>query len=336
MNRNGQKDSHNELAGPEPGPARSAPGARIGATLYTDPACPWGYSANPALRVLEWRYGDQLSWRLVMIGLSERAEQYTERGFTTTRFALSALHFRRYGMPFRAVPKVRVCATARACRAVVAARLLYPGRELAVLRTLQFAQFTSDLLLDEDTHLQQALRAIADIDAAALIAELDSAEVGAAYERDRAESRRAAGSAAALQGKTAASDGPERFTAPTVRFNGAGLDLLAGGFQPVDAYDVLIANIDPTLQRRPPAASALEALERFPEGLCTQEIAAIMAAGNEPPDRLRAEAELIELLAQARVRRRPLGDDALWYRSGQAQQRVDSVAAQSLAPAEAR
>ena len=26
------------------------------ATLYSDPACPWAYSAIPALRVLEWRY----------------------------------------------------------------------------------------------------------------------------------------------------------------------------------------------------------------------------------------------------------------------------------------
>ena len=36
----------------------------IRATLFTDPACPWGYSALPALRVLEWRYGRQLDWRV--------------------------------------------------------------------------------------------------------------------------------------------------------------------------------------------------------------------------------------------------------------------------------
>ena len=33
----------------------------ISATLYNDPACPWAYSEQPALRVLEWRYGDQCS-----------------------------------------------------------------------------------------------------------------------------------------------------------------------------------------------------------------------------------------------------------------------------------
>ena len=309
-------------------------GAVIEATLYTDPGCPWAYSANPALRVLEWRYGSQLSWRVVMIGLTERAEEYTERGFTPARMALSALHFRRYGMPFAPVPKERVCATARACRAVVAARLLYPGRELAVLRALALAQFTSGLLLDDDAQLQRVLEQLDQVDAAALIAQLDSDVVTAAYEQDRADSRSAAGSAAELQEKTAASAGHVRFTAPTVRFKGAQGELLAGGFQPVEAYDVLIANLNPALRRRPPAASALEALAAFPEGLCTQEVAAIMAVGNEPPDRRSAEAQLIGALAEGAARRQPLGDDALWSCSGQAQEGVSLAAGEPLAAAQ--
>ena len=95
----------------------------ISATLYSDPACPWGYSENPALRVLEWRYDDQLDWRLVVIGLSEDASRYAAHGYTPLRGALSQVHFRRYGMPFSPEPKARVSATARACRAIVAAML---------------------------------------------------------------------------------------------------------------------------------------------------------------------------------------------------------------------
>jgi len=38
----------------------------ISVTMHSDAACPWAYSASPALRVLEWRYGDQLAWRLVL------------------------------------------------------------------------------------------------------------------------------------------------------------------------------------------------------------------------------------------------------------------------------
>src|SRR5437660_11636415 len=111
----------------------------ISATLYSDPACPWAYSESPALRVLEWRYGDQLEWRLVLIGLTESASQYQMRGYTPLRGALGQLRFRRYGMPFSPAPKDRISATARACRAVVAARLVEPGREFAVFRALQLA-----------------------------------------------------------------------------------------------------------------------------------------------------------------------------------------------------
>ena len=78
----------------------------ISATLYSDPACPWAYSESPALRVIEWRYGDQLRWRLVADRLTESAAQYEARGYTPIRGALSQLRFRqRYGMPFSPAPK---------------------------------------------------------------------------------------------------------------------------------------------------------------------------------------------------------------------------------------
>ena len=43
-------------------------------------------------------------------------------------------------------------------------------------------------------------------------------DVLAAYEADRAEARSAEGSPASVQGKTADTDGAERFTAPTLVF----------------------------------------------------------------------------------------------------------------------
>ncbi|HEY5189996.1 MAG TPA: hypothetical protein VII87_13235, partial [Solirubrobacteraceae bacterium] len=115
----------------------------IDATLYSDPACPWAYSESPALRVLAWRYGDQLSWTLTVIGLTEHASQYEARGYTPLRGALGQLNFRRYGMPFAPAPKARISATARGCRAIVAARLAAPGTEWDVFRALQLANFTT-------------------------------------------------------------------------------------------------------------------------------------------------------------------------------------------------
>ena len=141
---------------------------------------------------------------------------------------------------------------------------------------------------------------------------LDAPEVSEAYERDRAEARTAAGSPTELQGKTAASDGPVRYTAPSVVFERDGRRLEAGGFQPVEAYDVLVANLDPTLSREPVPPSPAPLLQHFSDGLTTQEVAALLTEGNDAPDRAAAEAALIELVASGDAVRRPLGDDALW------------------------
>jgi len=284
----------------------------IQATLYTDPACPWGYSAIPALRVLDWRYGAQIEWRLVVIGLAEDTSQYLERGFTPLRGALGQLQFRRYGMPFSPEPKERVSATARACRAVVAARLDRPGAEWSVLRALQLANFTSPLLLDDDSQLEAVLETVSGLDAGEIVSRLDDPRVTEAYERDRAEARTAEGSAAELQGKTASSDGRARYTAPSVVFERDGRRLLAGGFQPIEAYDVLVANLDPGLARELVPETPRPLLERFREGLTTQEVAALMTEGNDTPDREAAERALLELVGAGSAVRRPLADDALW------------------------
>jgi 2-hydroxychromene-2-carboxylate isomerase len=285
----------------------------IEATLYTDAACPWGYSALPSFRVLEWRYRDQLAWRLVMIGLRDDASRLASR-YDPGRAATRYLTFRRrYGMPFASAPKKRAAATGRGCRAVVTARLLEPGSEWRVLRALQLANFTTPLLLDDDEGIREALRPVPGIDADAIVERLDDPEVGAAYEADRAEARSAAGSAAESQGKTSTSDGPVRFTAPSLVFEHERRRLVAGGWQPLLAYDVLIANLDPEIRREPPAESPKPLLTFFSDGLTTAEVAALLAEGPDYISDLEAaERALLQLVAGGEAERVPLGQDALW------------------------
>ena len=303
----------------------------ISTTLYSDPACPWAYSESPALRVLEWRYGDQLDWRLVLVGLTEEASQYERRGYTTLRGALGQANFRRrYGMPFSPQPKPRLSATSRACRTVVAARLQHPGSEWRVFRAIQFANFNSPMVLEDDAHLTEALRIVPGLDADQVVGQIDAPEVVEAYQRDKAETRTAAGSPAELQGKTATTDGPVRFTAPSIAFARDGTRLVAGGFQPVEAYDVLIANLDPQLHREPPPDGPAPLLERFPDGLTTQEVAALLARGNDKPDRAAAEAAMLELVATGAAVRHPLGDDAVWQ-SATVTDAMDFASRQALA-----
>jgi 2-hydroxychromene-2-carboxylate isomerase len=287
--------------------------AEIAVTHYTDPGCPWAYSARPAHAVLRWRYGRQFDWRLVMIGLAEDPRRYVENGYTPARMAIGNMSFRRYGMPFLAEPRARVAATSRACRTVVATRLLDPPREEEVLRALQFGWFTSTLVLDEDNDIALALGHLSGLDVDAVIAAIEDERTIAAYEADKHETRSAEGGPTHFQGKARQTDGAVRFSAPSLVFEAAdGRRLEAGGFQPVEAYDVLIANLAPALQRRAPADDPLEALREFPAGLVTQEVAAIMAQNNVAPDRLDAERALIALAGEGAVRRTPLGDDALW------------------------
>ena len=285
----------------------------IDATLFNDPGCPWGYSANPDFAVLRWRYRDRLRWRLVMIGLAEDTERYERSGYTPAGMAQGYASFReRFGMPFEATPRPRIAATGRACRAIVATRLLRPEREWDALRALQFGWFCSDAVLDEDAAIAAALESIDDLDAGAVMAAIGDDETEAAYQHDREEARRAAGTPSEAQGKTSTSDGPVRFTAPSlVLSNGKGSDE-AGGFQSIEAYDVCLANLDPSLSRRSPPDHAHEALAAFDHGLTTQEVAAILAPPLVDPDRAAAEEQLLGLAGEGSAERTPLGDDALW------------------------
>ncbi len=291
--------------------------ASITVTHFTDPGCPYAYSATPALAVLHWRYGEQLDWQLVTIGLSESPERYVKAGYTPARSAVGyQQRFLRYGMPFLLEPRARMLGTARACRAIVATRRLHPGREEQVLRALQFGWFTTTLLLDEGEAIAHALARVDGIDARAVLAAIDDEHTVAEYERDKELTRAAEGSPTEFQGKARQTDGPVRYSAPSLIFECAdGRRLEAGGFQPVEAYDVLVANLAVGMERRGPAEEPLAALRAFPEGLVTQEIAAIMAPNNTPPDRAATESELIALLAEGAVSREALGNDALWTAS---------------------
>jgi hypothetical protein len=232
-----------------------------------------------------------------MIGLTESGDVYARRGYTPERSAVSQRRFRRFGMPLAAIPKERMAGTSRACRAIIAVRLADPAREWEALRALQALQFLSGDRLDDDAAIARAVGEEA-------VAVIDSPAVLEAYERDRAEARSAAGTPAEAQGKTATTDGPVRFTAPSVVFRDGERELVAGGFQSLAAYDVLLANLDPSLARRPAPEDVADAVAAFPGGLYTAEVAEIYATGPAyETDHPATEDALIGAAAAGRLRR---------------------------------
>jgi hypothetical protein len=194
----------------------------------------------------------------------------------------------------------------------VAARLRDPAIEWSTLRALQIAHFTTAGRLEDRDDQRAALERFG-LPAEELVAASDSDEVVAAYEADRALARTAAETPASVQNRTANTDGAERFTAPSLVFDSDSSRMIAGGFQPFEAYDVVLAHLAPDLPRRTAPLNVAEMLAEFPEGLFTAEAARVLRAHHlDLPDVADAEARLIEGVANGAARRVDVGDSALW------------------------
>jgi hypothetical protein len=97
-----------------------------------------------------------------------------------------------------------------------------------------------------------------------------------------------------------------------------GLRLEVGGFQPFEAYDTALANLDPTLDRRPAPESVVEALEAFPNGLTTAELASVMRRSDlVDADRDAARQEAESLAHGDGLVAEQVGQDAIWRLAAQ-------------------
>ena len=283
---------------------------------YTDPSCPWAYSAEPFMRALEWRYGDGLAWRLVTIGLREDTADLERRGTTPASRVEGWRWFSEtFGMPLLTAPRARLVASGPMCRAVKAAGLQGDAAQRGMLRGVRMAWFTSPHLLDEHAAFAEIASAVPGVDPDRLIRDLEDPRVEDAYRADKAEARAAAGigDPAIAQDRAALYDGGARFTAPSLVFRYDGRTLVAGGFQSFEAYDVCVANLAPHLPRRPPPEPP-ELLASYPLGLTTAEVAQVCRDRNDPPDLGGTQQELARLAEAGAVRRSPIGDDSsLWH-----------------------
>jgi 2-hydroxychromene-2-carboxylate isomerase len=282
---------------------------------YTDPSCPWAYSAEPFMRALEWRYGDGLDWRLVTIGLREDTADMERRGTTPADRVDGWRWFSEtFGMPLLTTPRARLVASGRMCRAVKAAGRQGQAAERGMLRGVRLAWFTSLLLLDEDDAFAEVAAGVPGLDPDRLLRDVADTSVEDAYQADRDEARSAAGvgDPAIAQDRASLFDGGARFTAPSLVFRHGGQTLVAGGFQSFEAYDVCVANLAPHLPRRP-QPEPTELLAAYPGGLTTAEVAQVCRDRNDPPDLAGTHEGLTRLAESGAIHRSPIGDDgSLW------------------------
>jgi len=245
-------------------------------TEYTDPGCPWAYSAEPFRRRLSWLYGDHLEWRVRVVGLAEGPDEYVDRGFTPERQSKAfAMIAREHGMPIDTSVRPRMAATVPACRAIVAARLHAPESMRRLLRRLRVRHFSGELLDAPETIAGAA--ADAGIDAAELETWSATDEVEAALRDDMVAARHPIAAARVLDAKLANWSGGRRYTCPSyeiVRVSD-GVKIAVPGFQPFAVYDVVTANLVPGVDRRPPAESVEEVLAWTGTPLATKEVAVV-------------------------------------------------------------
>src|SRR3954471_20986752 len=260
---------------------------------FTDPACPFAFSAEPARLRLRWLYGDQIEWRLRMVVLSQSPDDYVERGFTpeVQVAALEAIRD-KYGMPIDTRRRPRMMATVHACRAVVAARLHVPERERALLRRLRIHAMAGELI-DEPAVIARCARE-AGIEPMLPLAISGDPAVEAALRADMAAARAPSVASLALEHKLApAAQLGFRYTCPSYEIERTGGNAWprfdAPGFQPVEVYEAAIANLAPELDRRQAPESVAEVLVWAGEPLATAEVAAICGIERDEAEAHRAE-----------------------------------------------
>jgi 2-hydroxychromene-2-carboxylate isomerase len=278
-------------------------GAAVCITKFTDPGCPWAWSAEPFRWRLAWLYGGALEWKLRMVVLAERAQDNIERGLTPEMVAEGSAQIARdHRMPIDTRLRPRVSATLPACRAIVATRVRAPERAQALLRALQIRNFSGELL-DEPETIEGAARD-AGLDPEELFGWERDPVVLAELEEDMRLARQPLPAARVLDHKLANWSGGRRYTCPSYELvrRADEVRIAVPGFQPFATYDVITANLVPGLDRRPPPGSVEEVLRWAGEPLATQEVAVVCDIPFEE-----ARAELGRIAVERHV-----GADGLW------------------------
>lgn len=232
--------------------------------LFTDPACPFAFSAEPIRQRLRWHYGNELRWTATMIVLTR------ERGEAEKLAQGAAGLQQRFGMPIDPAPYARPASSEPACRAVVATRLHAPEFTEGLLRSLRVRVMQAGPL--DDPALIHDAATDAGLDPDTLAAWCETEEVRTSLEADAAAARHPSPAARALDHKLGGPREQRRYTAPSHVIDG----ITVPGFNPVEAYETAIANCAPDLPRRPKPQSVHELLDWADEPLATAEVALVM------------------------------------------------------------
>lgn len=268
---------------------------------FTDPQCPFAYSAEPTSWRLQWLYGDQLQWQIKLIVLSGYQDEVP--AITAQQAAQYQAGIRdRWGMPMNVEERPRQAHTIMAARAIIAAQIYAADKADALLRQLRIVSMSGSLL-DEQSTIDGAAEYVG-IPAARLQEWIVDAAVEERLVADAEAARNPGPLTAGLAHKLSqTTTGRTRYSAPSSQFTVEGAVVYElPGMWPLEAYEAAIANIAPNLTRRADPTTAQEVLEWANTPLAMQEVAVIL--GKEKAvvrDELQRCAQFV-----------PIGQDGFW------------------------
>lgn len=267
----------------------------------TDPACVWSWACEPGLRALQTEFGAALSWTFVMGGL---ARELPPDGLVEPWLEAAAAS----AMPTdpRVWHEGPMKSTYPACMALRAAAEQAPDGGYRYLRALREGITCFARKLDGTEALVEEARAVG-LDVERFRTALGSNAVVEAFGADLEEAREVPDEAEAAGAVSCSRPaGQERVTFPTWRFeNEDGSPRWLFGSQSPEALRAaaLAAGAKPSGEPRPGVAEALRRYGR----MAVPEVAAVCDLAP-----LKAEAQLVSLALEGRVRPVPVLASRLW------------------------
>lgn len=238
-----------------------------------------------------------------MVGLSDSAEHYEEIGFTPEKLSAGLKKIGHdHGMPMDTSLRPRMAATMPACRAIVATRLHAPEKEELILRWLRVRNFEGELLDESATH--EGAAADAGIDPADLARWIDDPETERVLEEDLKMARHPMPAGLAQDSHLADWEDGRRYTCPSYEITRLSDEVTASvaGFQPLESYTVVLANMIPEANQRESPKDVAEVLDWAAFPLASKEVAEVCEIETgEARQRLGVEAE-----------ERHIGSDGIW------------------------
>lgn len=274
---------------------------KVSITVFTDPACPIALSAEPRRMRIAWLFRDQIEWDLRTVVLTDARRQFAEpgtKGFTKDMLLGSMEGLvDEHHMPIAleaAKERDDLPASIDACRAITAATVHGTHcDDWRLLQALREQYWTNGEWLD-DPDVIAAAADMAGIGAAELQRWVEDDATEAALRESMERARTPLPASRVLDYRLAdASDGRRRYSAPTWELRTpAGAEWVVPGFVSADAYESVLANLDPTLERRDDATNVLDVLAWADRPLALAELAAIRNVDVAAIQRELAEADI--------------------------------------------